>query len=421
MKYFGTDGIRGIVGKCINKDLLKRISFALIKFYNKHKLKRILLVGNDSRETSDYILTAMASFLLKHGIEIHNLEMCSSPALAYICKKYNYPLAMMISASHNPCEYNGIKFFNFNGEKISDETEFEMESYMDRHFRVPVKYANLMDKRSMLSDYINHLKELKKFDIDCIFDCASGGASEIVKACFPQSKKINCSPSGNNINKDAGCTHIEMLKQLCLSEHKMGFALDGDADRIYAVTENGEIVDGDKILYILSKFYLHKGESLIGTIYSNMGLEDSLRREGIHLVRADVGDKKVFEQMKKVQSNLGGEFSGHIIIKQLTNTGDGILTAIALLNIMGSTKMNLSALLKDYIEYYQASDNLKLDHKFEFSDQLKNLVDEHLKSGTRIIIRPSGTEPVLRIMVENKDKEKAIKILENIKNHIENM
>ena len=312
-----------------------------------------------------------------------------------------------------------IKFFNSLGEKITDEDELELERYMNKRYTLPIKYAKLLDKHKLLLDYIKHLKQLSKFNPDCIFDCSFGATSEIVKQCYPKAKKINCTPNGYNINENAGCTHIEMLRRMCIIEQKVGFAFDGDGDRVFAVTKSGEVLDGDKILYVLSKFYLSSGQMLVGTIYSNMGLEKSLNDNGINLVRADVGDKNVLAQMKRHNSNLGGEFSGHIIIKQLTNTGDGLITAIALSNIMGTTKKSLDELLDGYSGFYQAKDDVKFEH-FKMNKKLMSAIKELENESTRIIVRPSGTEPVVRIMVEDENKENAQKILKILKNCIKN-
>ena len=422
MKYFGTDGIRGIVDNNLNCTIFKKLAKALAKFYELKGYKKILLVGNDSRISSDYILANVASGLLKYGIEIHNVGVCSSPSLAFIAQKFNYPLAMMISASHNPHEYNGIKFFNSFGEKISEQTEVEIEKLMDGHLKLKsANYAHLIDAHYLLDYYVLFLKQQKKYNYPCLFDCANGGVSEICKQVFSANEKLNCKPNGNNININAGCTHLEMLKSACIKNHMVGFAFDGDADRLIAVTENGEIVDGDKILFILSNHYLHAGDCLVGTIYTNMGLEKSIAKNKIKLIRANVGDKNVYNEMKTHSSILGGENSGHIILKHLSNTGDGLLNAISLINILVRTKLSFAELLKGYEQYCQVNLNIKLQGKFELTAELKNLIEKYSKLNTRIIIRPSGTEPVLRIMVEDKNKEKAEKILENLKNYIKNM
>lgn len=419
MKYFGTDGIRGVVDKTIDKKLIKKICNAILMFYKKHKLNHVLLVGNDSRISSDYILSNIESSLLNHGIQVDNIGICSSPCLAYLCKKYKYPLAMMISASHNSWEYNGIKFFNSKGEKLSEKYEQEFESFMDlparRH---KVKYALRKNVENFKYDYISMLKRLKRFDFPCIIDCACGGASEIVKSVFKRQFVINSNFNGYNINENSGCTNIDLLKFMCVKNHLCGFAIDGDGDRLNIVDEKGNIISGDKILFILSKFFQKSNDILVGTKYTNLGLENALNKRNIKLLRADVGDKKVYHMMKEYSSSLGGENSGHIIIKHHTNTGDGILTAIIICNIIEITNLSFDELLSGYHEYHQEFLNLKLDTTFSLNEDMKFLINKYETDGARIVIRPSGTEPVLRIMVEHKDKKSAKNIINHIKNLI---
>lgn len=419
MKYFGTDGIRGIAGKFLDKKLIIKIARALVRFYKKNKLCKVLLVGNDSRISSDYILSNLESILLEYGINVENLGKCSSPCLAYITKKFNYPLSMMISASHNSSEYNGIKFFNANGEKISENTEIELEKFIDIKTSLGEKNFALRKNVEFLKDfYVSHLKELKNFNFPLIIDCANGGVSEICKQIFEKSKIIHANPNGYNINHDCGCTHIEFLRSICLKEHKVGLAFDGDADRIQIVDEYGNVISGDKILYILSKFYLKSNDKIIGTIYSNVGLEQSLKKREIELIRANVGDKNVYETMKKFHAEIGGEDAGHIIIKHLLNTGDGVLIGILICNILHITKLKITELLKDYKEFYQEHSTIPISKPFKLNEDIRFLIKKFEKDGARIIIRPSGTEPILRIMAEHENKSIAKKTVESLKNFI---
>ncbi len=419
MKYFGTDGIRGIVGKNLDVKLIKKIARGLVRFYNKNKIGKVLLVGNDSRISSDFILSNIEAILLKYGIQIDNIGVCSSPCLAHICKKFNYPLAMMISASHNSSEYNGIKFFNSNGEKITEQTELNLEKFMDSKISLGKKSFALQKNVSYLKDYyISYLKEIKHFDFPIILDCAYGGASEICKHLFEKSKIIHSNYNGYNINSNSGCTNIDFLRSICIKEHRLGLAFDGDADRIKIVDEKGNIISGDQILYILSKFYLKANDDIVGTIYSNAGLEKSLERRNIHLMRAKVGDKNVYEMMKKTNSILGGEDAGHIIIKPYQNTGDGVLIGILICNILNITKLKLSDLLKDYSEYFQAHANVQINKEFKLNKDINLLIKKYEHDGAKIIIRPSGTEPVIRIMVEHENKSIATDILEKLKTYI---
>lgn len=418
MKYFGTDGIRGIAGKDLKNQMIRKIAKAIVRYYDKHKLKRVLLVGNDSRISSDYILSSLESILLSHGIQTHNLGIISSPGLAYLTREFNYPLGLMLSASHNPSEYNGIKFFNSVGEKVDDNFEEEFEYLMDKKIKLnKINFTSRKNVENLKENYINYLKKLKNFNISCIFDCSNGATSKIIEKIFTNTQIINHNPDGININENAGCTHIEKLQKLCIKNHKIGFAFDGDGDRIHIVSETGEILNGDKILYILSKFFLHKNDTIVGTIYTNGGLEKSLKTINIRLIRSYVGDKNVYNDMIKNDSYIGGEESGHIILRQYMNTGDGILTAIIIGNILKLSGLSLNELLSDYNEYYQARSNIKTRTDFTIPEEAKNIIKELEKSGTKIIIRPSGTEPVIRLFVEDKNIEnsqKYIKLLENL-------
>ena len=422
MKYFGTDGIRGIVGEKINASLLKKIAKGIVCYYKKYKLKPVLLVGNDSRESSYYILSILESYLLPCGIQVEDIGVCSSPCLAFLTKKYVYPLGMMISASHNPNNYNGIKFFNANGEKVGDQFELEFEKFMDKkHFQITYQFATHKNMEKLKNDYINELKKYVRFSFPCIFDCANGGTSEICKQLFPKQTKINFKPNGKNINLNAGSTHVEYLSALCVKEQKIGFAFDGDGDRIIVVDKTGEILDGDKILYLLSKFYLNKKDVLVGTIYTNSALENCLKKKNEQLVRSKVGDKNIYNSMKEYNSILGGENNGHIILKTYFNTGDGVFVAILIANLLSLTGRSLKYLLNDYFEYSQITENIKFEKTFIMPKEIKNFIDKNSNKDTRIIVRKSGTESILRLFVENKNNKNALKIMKKLKNLIKNV
>lgn len=417
MKYFGTDGIRGLVDKKFNKTLLNKIGKSIIKFYTLKNFKKVLIIGNDGRDSCDYILTGIQETLIKHGMEIHNIGLCSTPCLAYITKKYNYPLGIMISASHNNYEYNGIKFFNSDGEKFSTEDELLMEQYMDSPLNISAfNYGHIKDYQHLKQAYITNLKMLLKCQTDSIFDCSNGGSSKIVSKIFYNNLIISNKPNGKNINENCGCTHIEQLQSLCKKLQKNGFAFDGDADRVIAVDKDGSILDGNKILFIFAKFFLTYNDIVVGTKNSNEGLKDALLKRKIKFIRADVGDKNVYSEMKKAKSKLGGEDCGHIIYNPLTNTGDGVLTAILLINILSATKLTFSELLTGYTSYYQAQENLKLTKPFKTTKELTNKIKELELLGSRIVIRPSGTEPTLRLLVENKEETTALYHMSLIKN-----
>ena len=419
MKYFGTDGIRGKIDEKLNVTTLNKVAQAIV-LHLKTQTKKVLLVGNDSRITSDYILAILSAKLLKNGIEIHNVGLCSSPCLAYLTKKYNYPLGLMLSASHNPAEYNGLKFFNSNGEKVSDDFEESFEKLMEKKTQLKNDcFSSLKNVEILRKDYINHIKKLINFSFPIILDCANGGTSEICNAIFPKDEKINNLPNGKNINLNAGCTHIEMLKNLCIKKQKIGFAFDGDGDRIHLVNTDGTIITGDKILFVLSKFFQSSGDVCVGTIYTNTGLEKSLKKRNITLKRSDVGDKKVYALMSATKSCLGGEDSGHIVLKNLANTGDGLLVAITILNILEISKLTLKELLKTYYEHYQFRNDIKMNNTFDFNSlvenfEIKEFIKNQEKNNVKIIIRPSGTEPVLRLFVEHENEDIAKQTLNEL-------
>ena len=421
MKYFGTDGIRGIIDVSLNSKLIDKISKAIVRYYNIHSLKKKILIGNDSRISSDYIFSQLATTLLKYGIEIHYVGTVSSPALAFLTHEFNYPLSLMISASHNPHEYNGIKFFNSLGEKVFDSFEIEFEKLMDKKsFKVKTDYKKIKNCENLIKYYEKYIKNIKKFNFSIIFDCSNGATSNIVKNIFKKNKIINYNPNGKNINENAGCTHIEVLQKQCIKLNKIGVAFDGDGDRVFIVDEKGNVLNGDKIIYILSKFLTHPTSNIIGTIYSNLGLKKALEKDNKTLIRADVGDKNVYNKMIEYSAELGGEESGHIIAKDFTNTGDGLLIAVLVLNLVERYKQSLSSLLNDYTEYHQTRLNIHLDKPFEINKHLKQEISKLEDNNTRIIVRPSGTEPVLRLFVENENKEKAEKIIKILENLVKN-
>ena len=421
MKYFGTDGIRGRIIIDLTDKLIDKVAKAIVLYYNKHKLKRVLLVGNDTRLSSGYILARLSCKLLKNGIDIHNLGTCSSPSLAFLTQKFNYPLGLMLSASHNPAEYNGLKFFNSFGEKVSDEFEEEFETLMDKKISLKNNcFASTKNMENLKQEYINHLKSHIKFDFPFILDCANGGTSEICKVVFPNQEKINLNPNGTNINLNAGCTHLEMLRSLCIKKQKIGFAFDGDGDRVHVVDTDGEILAGDKILFILSKFFQKSGDICVGTIYTNTGLEKALKERNISLKRSDVGDKKVYRLMRETSSILGGEDSGHIILKSHMNTGDGVLVAILIANVLQMSKQDLKELLYDYHEFCQLRENIKIENTSSATQNLlkqktlQDLIKNFEKQNAKIIIRPSGTEPLLRLFVEHEHEKIAKSIIEEL-------
>ena len=453
MKYFGTDGIRGKIDTIWFEKIISKVAKAVVEYYHKNKLKKQILIGNDSRISADYILSKLATILLKNGIEIHNLSMCSSPCLAYTTKQFNFPLGLMISASHNPYEFNGIKFFLPTGEKANEEFEKEFELLMDKKIRLKNnEFKTIKNVECLQENYVNMLKNLKKFDFLCIFDCSNGGISEICKKIFKNHEIISAKPNGKNINENCGSTHVEKLKSLCIKKQKIGFAFDGDGDRICVVDKNGAILSGDEILFLLSKFYLKNFDYFIGTIYTNSALENELKKRQIITIKSDVGEKFINKNLKRFNSPLAGEDSGHIIVSNFTKTSDGILTAILIGNMLESTHSTCSELIKNYCGFFQKRADIILPNNHNISNNLNRVV-EYLNSSisvnkkvvdfkhnnpfddwdvyekikpqmlqlidlinkekhTRVVVRKSGTEPVVRLFVESKNENIAKIILQ---------
>lgn len=416
MKYFGTDGIRGITLKSLSNSTIKKFANGITNFLKSSKQKKII-IGNDSRKSGDYIISVLSSVLLRNGIEIHDIGVCSSPCLAYLTKKYNYPVGVMITASHNPANYNGLKLFSNKGEKFCDEQEIEFERLMEKRTRSKNLFGERKNLEKLKLEYVSFIKGMVKFDFPCIFDCANGGTSKLIRMLFPKQEKINHSPNGENINQNSGCTHIEMLKAVCQKKHVVGVSFDGDGDRVFFVSKKGQIIDGDKVLFILSKFFLNTGDTVVGTIYTNRALESFLQTRKINFLRADVGDKNISKLLNQQHANLGGEESGHIIFKPVTNTGDGILTAVLILNILQLSMSDFETLLSDYTPQFQARENVEFDREY-LNEFLSEKIKQIEQLGAKVIIRKSGTEPVLRIFVEHKNQENAKNFAKMLKNLI---
>ncbi|MBE7076283.1 MAG: hypothetical protein E7374_00085 [Clostridiales bacterium] len=412
MEYFGTDGIRLPV-KSFKYTFFKKVAKAIALYFNEKDLTPTLLVGNDGRISSDFILSSLESSLLSLGVKVENVGTCSSPCLAFLTKKHKYPLGLMITASHNNSNFNGLKFFNTLGEKVGDDFESHFEDLMKSKKRIKLKFEKRKQSEDLVNDYIRHLKRLKKNNINCIFDCAFGGTSEIVKQLFPKHRIINANPNGTNINENAGCTQIKMLQKVCIKEKKIGFAFDGDGDRVFCVDEKGEILEGDDLLFILSNIYLNQGDKLVGTIYTNSALEKSLTKRGMELIRVPVGDKEISKKMNEINSSLGGENSGHIILKPFTPTGDGLLISILICNIMQITKKSLNELVSNFKKNFISRASLSYNN-LDLDKLLSDIKNSQFSS--RVITRKSGTEPVLRVFVENEDMETAKKEFNEILN-----
>jgi phosphoglucosamine mutase len=444
-RLFGTDGVRGIA----NKELTAELAFKLGKagayvLTNETRHTPRILVGKDTRISGSMLEAALVSGICSVGAEAIILGVIPTPAVAYLVRKYNADAGVVISASHNPFEFNGIKFFNSKGYKLSDELEDRIEMIVKSGVEgLPVPVGEGVGTSSImnttLEDYVDFLKSTIDVDlkgIKIMVDCANGAAYKAAPRTFLELGAdvtvINDTPDGLNINKECGSLHLESLcEKVRAVGADIGIAFDGDADRVLAVDENGEIVDGDKIMAVigldLKKAGRLAGDTIVATVMSNMGFEIFTKENNIKLVRTKVGDRYVLEEMLENGYVIGGEQSGHIILLEHNTTGDGILTALQLLRILKLTGRKLSELssivqiLPQVIRNAKVSNEKK--HKYLEDEVIarvcKELEAEFSNKG-RVLIRPSGTEPLIRVMIEGSNidyisekAEELVKVIEN--------
>ena len=437
-KVFGTDGIRGKVGEYpMTIDFAMRLASSIAKVMTPNGGK--VAIGKDTRISGYMFESALESAFVAHGLEVILLGPLPSPAIAYYTIKQNCDFGIVISASHNSYEYNGIKIINHQGEKIDREIESIIESKLSD---TPItntaetlgkaKISNTsrsLYKSLLMSIFadIDHHLPLKGFKI--VVDASNGAAYKIAPQVLldlgADVIPIACSPNGKNINLDCGSTHPETLrKTVVATESNLGIALDGDADRILIVDEEGSILDGDQILYILAKANISNksfNHKVVGTITTNSGLEMKLRDMNIDLYRSDVGDKNVYSMMKKTGAIIGGESSGHIINSEYSPTGDALLTALIIIKESLTKELNISELVSDLELLPVLNENIDTEDLVNanesFLSDLANEVNSNNPEG-RVIIRPSGTEPLIRISIENKDQDIASTIAKDIINAI---
>lgn len=435
-KYFGTDGYRAEAGRHLTALHAFRIG-QLLGYYlkNEKKERPKAVIGKDTRLSCYMLEYAVASGLASVGADSYLLHVTTTPSVAYVTKTDKFDIGIMISASHNPYYDNGIKILNSKGEKINDTLTDKIEKYLDTRETVPLakgsEIGKIVDYYEGRNRYIGYLVSLAKSSLKSFkvgLDLANGSTHMIGKSVFEALGAsvyvINNQPNGLNINENAGSTHIENLQKLVKENNlDIGFAFDGDGDRCIAVDNNGEVVNGDKIMYLLAKDLKEKNELLtntvVTTVMSNLGLYQALDREGIKYEKTSVGDRFVYESMAKNGHSLGGEESGHIIINKYASTGDGILTAIKIMDILADKKQKLSYLLKDITLFPQKTLNLTVKNKSEAlsNKKLKSIcteIENDLKDNGRILVRASGTEPKIRIMIECNDMEKMNEYFERI-------
>ena len=434
-KYFGTDGFRGEANVNLTVEHAYKVG-RFLGWYFGREHKANIVIGKDTRRSSYMFEYSLVAGLTASGADAYLLHVTTTPSVSYVVRTEEFDCGIMISASHNPFYDNGIKIINGSGHKMEAGVEELIEKYIDGEieeipFATRERIGRTVDYVAGRNRYIGYLislatRSFKKYRIG--LDCANGSSSAIAKSVFDalgaKTFVISNEPNGTNINTNCGSTHIEQLQNL-VREKKLdiGFAYDGDADRCIAVDENGEVVDGDKILYVCGKYMKENGklsnDTVVTTIMSNLGLYKAFDAAGISYEKTAVGDKYVYENMMKNGHCLGGEQSGHIIFSKHATTGDGILTSLMVMEVLTEKKMSLGTLASEVQIYPQLLKNVRVSDKKEARENeavvaAVNAVTEALGDEGRILVRESGTEPVIRVMVEAASKELCEKYVDQV-------
>ncbi|WP_192987285.1 phosphoglucosamine mutase [Carnobacterium mobile] len=438
-KYFGTDGVRGVA----NSELTPELAFKLGRFggyvlcqHSEGVEHPRVLVGRDTRISGEMLESALIAGLLSVGIEVMKLGVISTPGVAYLTRIQGAAAGVMISASHNPAPDNGIKFFGSDGFKLSDATELEIEALLDQEEdTLPRPSAEGLgtvdDYPEGALKYTQFLQQTIPNDLNGLQICldgANGSTSPLINRLFAdldtEFDVMGASPNGLNINDGVGSTHPEQLAKFVVEKGAdAGLAFDGDADRVIAVDELGNIVDGDKIMYICGKYMLEKGrlkkDTIVSTVMSNLGFHKAVEAAGMTALETQVGDRYVVEEMRKNGYNFGGEQSGHMVFLDYNTTGDGMLSGIQLLNVMKQTGKKLSELAEEVQTYPQRLVNIRVSDKNGAMEipAIKTIIEEvekEMNGDGRILVRASGTEPLLRVMAEAPTQEKVDSYVERI-------
>ncbi|WP_239255832.1 phosphoglucosamine mutase [Listeria ilorinensis] len=436
-KYFGTDGVRGVANEELTPELAFRLGrmggYVLTRHVGEHPR---VLVARDTRISGEMLESALIAGLVSVGIEVMRLGVISTPGVAYLTRAQGASASVMISASHNPVADNGIKFFGADGFKLSDDQELEIEELLDKDTdELPRPSAEglgtINDYFEGKQKYMQFLKQTIEQDFSgyhVALDCANGATASLATHLFADLEadisSMGTSPNGLNINDGVGSTHPETLAKFVLEKNAdVGLAFDGDGDRVIAVDELGRIVDGDKIMFICAKHLKEQGllnnNTIVSTVMSNLGFYKGLQELEIEDVQTAVGDRYVVEAMREGHYNLGGEQSGHIIFLDHNTTGDGLLSGIQLINVMKATGKKLSELASEMQTYPQKLVNIRVTDKNAVEEnplvsKVIKEVEEEMAGNGRVLVRPSGTEPLVRVMVEADTREKTDDFCERI-------
>ena len=444
-KYFGTDGFRGEANRTLTSMQAYKVGRFLGWYYGcgKTNSKPRIVIGKDTRRSSYMLEYSIAAGITASGADAYMLHVTTTPSVSYVTRQDDFDCGIMITASHNPYYDNGIKVINAYGEKLDEKTTSLIEAYLDGDLKalnildddLPLATGDrigcIVDYSSGRNRYIAYLISLASHSYKNLrigLDCANGASWMIAKAVFSalgaQTEVIGAEPNGLNVNTDCGSTHMEALCRLVREQHlDVGFAFDGDADRCIAVDENGKIIDGDAMLYILGKRLKSRGtlnkDTVVATVMSNSGLVANLEKAGIKCVQTAVGDRFVYESMQTNDYSLGGEQSGHIILKKYATTGDGILTAIMMTEEICDSKTSLSKLAEPVTLYPQYLKNIKVKDKAAvLSDEAVvnevKAVEQLINKKGRVLLRQSGTEPLIRVMTECETEEKCVEYAHRI-------
>ena len=448
-KYFGTDGIRRIANTELTPELVYKVAKSGAYVLSKHTDHvPTILIGRDTRLSGTLIESAMVAGFLSYGANVKLLGVIPTPAVAYLTRKLKADASVVISASHNTYEFNGIKFFSNKGMKIPDSLEEEIEEVMESGkieelTAVRDKIGIYENCEDLIDEYVyffrknfdTNMEKIYKDDFVIGIDTANGATYKVAEKIFTslgiRYKIINNNPNGININDKCGSTHIEFLQKYVVENNlSMGFAYDGDGDRCLAVDENGNIIDGDKIIAIISRYLKEKGrlsqDTIVATVMSNLGLHTYAEQSNLHLQQTQVGDRYVLEEMLKNGYNLGGEQSGHIILLDYNPTGDGILTSVMLIQAVLEANKKASEMAEIIKLYPQVLVNAKVnsEKKYDYDknekiqEAIKKLEKEFAGNG-RVLIRPSGTEPLVRVMIEGENQQDIIKKAKDMASLIE--